>query len=140
MTKAGSERGNTALILVFLLFAFSLVILLLFDFSRIFIARSCTKKAANSAALAAAHEILYFNSENSKKAASDIAARNNCKLENIRITYDEVVVYVSKDLEFIFVKILGPDFITVYSVSKTEVVFPWDEKFNNCDRVKFDFN
>jgi uncharacterized membrane protein len=139
MHKIRSQSGNMSIFAVFLVFLLAFVALVLSDFSRILFTRTAAKKAADSAVLAASQEILYFNNENITGIAQKNAEENNCSLESVSINYDSAEVTVSKYLEFYFIKYFGPDGIKVYATSTVKVVFPWDEKFNACDRIRFDF-
>jgi len=124
----------------FLIILFSFIFLLLTDFTRIFILRSEVKKAANSAALAAGQDILYLRPEGVSRTAEQAALANGCDFENIIISYDEVTVEISKKINFLLISKIGPDSIRVYASSKVKVIFPWDEKFDSCERIRFDFS
>ncbi len=144
-----AQNGNISLFSVFLVFFIVIVFLILIDISRIFTARIIVKSAADAASLAAVQKMLYFelDSEEIKNTAKLIVDSNNCNLEYINIGYDEVNVEVSKNINFVLLSIIKENTIgfnvsrsaQIFAVSKAKVIYPWDEKFNSCKRVKFDF-
>ncbi len=136
--------GNIAIITIFVVIFFALIFLLIIDISRINTIKTIAKNAADSAALAAAQMLLFF--ENDKLEISNEikknVADNGCNLEELYVEYDKVIVCVSKDLDFAFMKILkifGLKPIRVFAKSKSEVIYPWDESFGYCKRYLFSF-
>ncbi len=62
-----SQGGNITILALVLIVFFAFVFLVLSDFCRIFIARSETKKAADSAALAVSQNLLFFDVDSAAK-------------------------------------------------------------------------
>jgi len=139
MIKIKSQKGNMSIFSIVLIILFTFTFLMLSDLSRIFIGRTIAKNAANSAALAVCQDILYFELEDINNTAKMVVESNNSNLESIEFNYDDVTISVSKNINFVFVKIFGMDSVKIYASSKGRVEFPWDEKFNTCKRIKFNF-
>jgi hypothetical protein len=125
-----------ALILV-ILFAF--LFLVMGDLCRIFVVREVTKKAADSASLAVAQNILFFDADFISDTAETYSDLNGCNLTGLKISYDEVVVTVEKKLDFLLLGSIYPDGCTVSSSSCSRIIFPWDEHFGFCKSYKFNY-
>ncbi|MBM3705017.1 MAG: hypothetical protein FJW66_00685 [Actinobacteria bacterium] len=132
--------GNISITAVFLLIFFAFIFLVLTDICRVFVVRSVTKKASDSAVLAISQQILFFeNEEEIESAAQQILDGNNCRLKNLNVSYDEVTVVAEKQLDFILLKCFGVRSCKIYSASRSKVIYPWDEKFGLCNRHRFDY-
>lgn len=113
--------------------------LVVFDLCRVFVAREITKNVSDSASLAVAQNLIFFENDNLEEIAKKIAEENKCKLIELRRDYDEIVVVVERELNFILIDKFTSKFSRVQSTSKTKVIYPWDSKFNYCKSYKFSF-
>lgn len=136
---SSKESGNISVVAVFLIILFAILFLILGDICRVFIVREATKKAADAVSLAVSQDILFFNIKESHRNAGIIAESNSCRLTDLKITYDKVLVTVEKDLDFLIIKSLYPGGCTIYASSCSRVIFPWDECFGFCDSYKFKY-
>ena len=118
---------------------FAFVFLILSDVCRIFIARSITKKAADSAALAVSQNLLFFDLDSAESLAKNIVERNNCGLVEVYIGYDEATVFAKKEVEFTFLKFAGFNSCEITSYSKAAVIYPWDESLGLCKSYRFGY-
>jgi hypothetical protein len=134
-----SQGGNITILALVLIIFFAFVFLALSDFCRIFIARSETKKAADSAALAVAQNLLFFDADQAKSLAKNIVEKNNCSLAEVHIGYDEAIVFVKKEVKFIFLKFAGFNSCEITSSSKAAVIYPWDESLGLCKSYRFGY-
>ena len=99
-----SQGGNISILALVLIIFFAFIFLVLSDFCRIFIARSETKKAADSAALAVSQNLLFFDVDSAQNLAKNIVEKNNCSLAEVYISYDQATVFAKKEVKFIFLK------------------------------------
>ena len=134
-----SQGGNITILALALIVFFAFVFLVLSDFCRIFIARSETKKAADSAALAVSQNLLFFEVDSAQSIAKNIVEKNNCDLAEVYIGYDEATVFVKKEVEFIFLKFAGFNSCDITSYSKAAVIYPWDESLGLCKSYRFGY-
>ena len=137
--KIYSYRGNISIIALVLVLLFAFIFLAVIDLCRIFIARECTKKAADSAALSAAQNILFFGYDKCFDDAREIAEKNYCYLCDLQVSYDEIVVTVKKDLNFILIARFFSDSPVITARSKTKVIYPWDDYFGLCNSYRFSY-
>jgi len=133
------NNGNISFLTLSVVIIFAVLFLLIFDLCQIFIARESTKNAADSASLAIAQNLLFFENLSCKTIADKIVSKNNCKLVGCKYNYDEVVVTVEKELNFILIDRLIPKYSKVRSTSKAKVIYPWDNKFSYCSTYKFGY-
>jgi hypothetical protein len=133
------QGGNIAIPALVLIVFFALVFLVLSDFCRIFIARSETKKAADSAALAVSQNMLFFDVDSAQGLAKNIVEQNGCKLAEVYTGYDDATVFAKKEVKFIFLKFAGFNSCEIISCSRAEVLFPWDESLGLCKSYRFGY-
>ncbi|GEM_PF-686205 len=139
-----NQAGNISIFVICFIIVISTAFLFVIDLSRIFTARLAAQNAANAAALAVGQKIIFFELQDYEifYTAKEAAEKNSCSLVKVIANYDEVNVLVSKKIDFMFwriFKILNLESLKVYSSSKVKITFPWDEKFNSCKRINFDF-
>lgn len=135
-----SQNGNISVMAIFFVIFFAFIFLLLSDFCRIFVIRSVTKKASDSASLAVSQQLLFFKSEDElKNMARQIVEQNKCGLRNFAVSYDEIIVSAERKLDFVLLQYFGTDGCMVYSVSKSKVIYPWDEELGLCRRYRFEY-
>lgn len=133
------SNGNISIFSLILTLIFALLFLLLIDFCRIFIAREITKKASDAAALAVAQNLIFFHNLDCRSIAEKVAAENNCYLAGCDLSYDEVTIVTGKEMKFILIDKFLPKSCMVQSVSKTKVIYPWDDFFGYCKFYKFNY-
>jgi uncharacterized membrane protein len=134
-----NQGGSITVLALVLIVFFAFVFLVLSDFCRIFIARSITKKAADSAALAVSQNLLFFDVDSVQIIAKNIVEKNNCSLAEVYISYDEVTVFAKKEVKFIFIKFAGFNGYEITSCSKAAVIYPWDESLGLCKSYRFGY-
>lgn len=134
-----SQGGNISILALVLIMFFALVFLVLSDFCRIFIARSETKKAADSAALAVSQNLLFFDVDPAQNLAKNIVEKNKCSLAEIYISYDQATVFAQKEVKFIFLKFAGFNSCEITSYSKAAVIYPWDQSLGLCKSYRFGY-
>ena len=134
-----SQGGNITVLALVLVVFFAFVFLILSDVCRIFIARSVTKKAADSAALAVSQNLLFFDVDLAESLAKNIVERNNCSLVEVYIGYDQATVFAKKEVEFTFLKFAGFKSCEITSYSKAAVIYPWDESLGLCKSYRFGY-
>ena len=133
------DSGNTALLVLVIVVILSILFLVVLDICQVFKVREETKNASDAASLAVAQNLLFFEKPDCIKVAEEVTRLNNCILVECICSYDSVTVTVEKSVKFFLIdKFIGGDSM-VKSTSKTEVVYPWDEKFNYCDSYRFSF-
>jgi hypothetical protein len=133
------NKGNTSFIVLAAVIVFSVLFMLIFDLCRIFIAREVTKNASDAASLAAAQDLLFLGDRDCIKAAEEVTTIKNCRLIECRCGYDEVIVTVEKEFDFILLDKLLPGDSSIKATSKAEVVYPWDENYGYCKSYKFSY-
>ena len=134
-----NESGNTQ---IFFLTAALLVIILflfLFDILKIFVYREVTKNVADSACLAAAQSLIYFEPEECKEIAGYIVDSNGCMMEKFYIDYNKIGVTVRKKINFLLTGKIFKKYSVIYSKSEAGIVFPWDDRFGYCDSYIFKY-
>jgi uncharacterized membrane protein len=134
-----SQGGNITIPALVLIVFFAFVFLALSDFCRIFIARSETKKAADSAALAVSQNLLFFDVDSAQGLAKNIVEKNDCRLSEVSIGYDQATVFAKKEVKFIFLKFAGFNSCEITSYSKAAVLYPWDESLGLCKSYRFGY-
>jgi len=134
-----SQGGNITILALVLVTFFAFVFLVLSDFCRIFIARSETKKAADSAALAVSQNLLFFDAGSAQSLARTIVEKNNCSLEEVYVGYEQATVFAKKEVKFIFLKFAGFNSTEITSYSKAAVIYPWDESLGLCKSYRFGY-
>jgi hypothetical protein len=134
-----SQGGNIIIPAMVLIVFFAFVFLALSDFCRIFIARSETKKAADSAALAISQNLLFFEVDSAQGLAKNIVEQNGCKLAEVYTSYDQATVFAKKEVKFIFLKFAGFNSCEITSCSRAEVLYPWDESLGLCKSYRFGY-
>jgi hypothetical protein len=134
-----SQGGNIMIPALVLVVFFAFVFSILSDFCRIFIARSETKKAADSAALAVSQNLLFFEVDSAQGLAKNIVEQNGCKLAEVYTGYDEATVFAKKEVKFIFLKFAGFNSCEIISSSRAKVLYPWDESLGLCKSYRFGY-
>jgi hypothetical protein len=132
------QRGNVSIILLSIIIILSVLLLTLYDLARIYTAREETKNAADSIVLAVSQNLLYFEDKERESIAEGMAAEHDCELSYLIADYDEVEACAEKQLKLFIVKLFFPETVRVRSVSRTNIIYPWDFKFNYCQHYKFD--
>lgn len=133
------NKGNASLFALVVISVSAILIMFIFDFCQIFIAREVTKKTSDAASLAVAQNLLFFENYDCSRVAERMAAVNDCILVECRYDYDEVTVTVQKKLDFILIKKLIPGYSEIRASSKAKVVFPWEQQFEYCRSYKFNY-
>lgn len=135
-----NENGNISItVLVFMIFiCFFLIIIL--DFSCIFVKREKTENVAEMLSLAISQELLSFKHNDIN--IEDILSAEYKNIENyeidINISYDEVIVTAKAPLNLLFAdKLLKKNSISSTATSK--IIYPWSEDFDFCKRYRFSF-
>ena len=140
MKLKDNENGNISMIvLVFIVFICIFLIIIL-DFSNIFIKREKTENIAEMLSLAVSQELLSFEYE-----GINIADILNTEYENINnyeidinIYYDEVSVTAKAPLNLFFVNRLMKK-NSISSTATAKILYPWGEDFEYCKKFKFSF-
>ncbi|MBU4293961.1 MAG: Tad domain-containing protein [Actinobacteria bacterium] len=135
----GKDKGNISMLALFLTIFFAFIFMVCIDLCRIYIARELTKGAADAASLSIAQNLLFFENFDYKNAAEEISSKNKCELVECYLDYDEVVVSMEKKLNFILINKFFPESCTVKSISKTKIIYPWDDYFGFCKNYEFNF-
>ena len=135
----GNSKGNISMLALFLTMFFAFLFMVCIDLCRIYIARELTKDAADAASLSIAQNLLFFENFDYINAAEEISSKNKCDLVECYLDYDEVVVIMGKKLNFILIDKFFPESCTVKSISKTKIIYPWDDYFGFCKNYEFNF-
>lgn len=133
------SSGNISILTMTLVALFAFLFLMLGDFYRIFTARTVSKSTANAVALALSQNLLFMESKEIPVIAKKIALDNNCSLTGVKIKYDEVIVLVEKNIDFVLLDIIGINNCRIRSVSKSKVIYPWDDSFGSCKQYRFEY-
>jgi secretion/DNA translocation related TadE-like protein len=133
------NKGNASFIILAAVVMFSVLFVFIFDLCQIFIAREVTKNASDAASLAAAQNLLFLIDRDCIKEAEKVTTVNNCRLIECRYEYDEVIVTVEKELDFLLLDKLLPGNSSIKATSKAEVIYPWDEYYGYCKSYKFGY-
>ncbi len=131
--------GNISILILTAVLVFAVLFLLMFDLCNIFIAREVTKNASDAASLAVAQNILFLENLNLNEIAGKTAGMSGCILVECKCDYDEVLVTVEKELDFILIGRLMPGYGRVRSTSKARVIYPWEEQFDYCRSYRFSY-
>ena len=134
-----NSNGNISFLALTVVLIFSFLFMLLFDISQIFVAREVTKNTADSIALSIAQDLLFFEENKINQKAKELAIESGCSISDIKYDYDVVRVEVSKELKYIFIDKFFPRYKKIKSFSKTQVIFPWDDKFSYLKSYKFSY-
>jgi hypothetical protein len=134
-----NNKGNISILALFLIMFFAFLFMVCIDLCRIYIARELTKNAADAVSLSIAQNLLFFENYDYKNAAEEISGKNKCELVQCCLDYDEVVVVTGKKLNFILIDKFFPESCTVKSISKTKIIYPWDDYFGFCKNYEFNF-
>ncbi len=133
------QKGNVSLTVMtsaVLLFVFFFI---LFDLTRIFVAREQTKNASDAAVLAAAQNLIYFDQDKSRAIARKAAGEHGCRLVYIEVGYDEVIVCAEIEPDLALIDRFFPQGLRIQSVSSAKVLYPWDHGFGYCSYYQFDY-
>ncbi|MHB1348138.1 MAG: hypothetical protein ACYCXK_11685 [Candidatus Humimicrobiaceae bacterium] len=132
-------QGNLSILMAVSMLAAALIFFSLFDIFTLYTAREHTKSASDAIVLAAAQNLLFFNEDEIIAMADETGRKNECEIDSIEFDYDKITVTTCKKVNFMFAgKVLRKSGI-VYSTSKAKVIYPWDERFKNCDFFIFEF-
>ncbi len=134
-----NRKGNISILALVSVIFITFLFLLVFDLCQIFIARENTKNASDAASLAVAQNLVFFESKNLREIAQKVVEKNKCILVDCIYDYDEVVVIAEEELNFILISKFTSKYNRVQSISKTEVIYPWDRRFGFCKYYKFDY-
>jgi hypothetical protein len=131
------ERGNISLPAVISSLILLVLFLAVFDLVRIFVYREETKKASEAICLAVAQDKLFFDDVDIPETISGF--KNNCRLHDIRISYDEVYAVTEKKADLIFLDIFFRKSILIRSAAKVKITFPWEEGDGYCQSYYFNY-
>ncbi|MCL4378758.1 MAG: pilus assembly protein TadG-related protein [Actinobacteria bacterium] len=132
-----NKSGNISIFTIILIFIFALLFLLIIDFSRIFTAREITKNASDAAALAVAQNILFFENSDYEETVIEVLKRNNCFLDYLDLSYDEITVAAGKEMKFLLIDKFFPGKFKIKSESEVKILYPWDDFFAYCKFYEF---
>ena len=134
-----NTKGNLSILMALLTLMSALLFVSMFDIFQLYIAREHTKNASDAIALAVAQNLLFFEEDEIFIIIDEISKKNDCEIDSINFSYEEITVTTVKTVRFIFAGKILKNSRTVYSTSSVKVSYPWDEKFKNCDSFEFDF-
>lgn len=134
-----NTKGNLSILMVLLTLIAALLFVSVFDILQLYIAREHTKNASDAIALAVAQNLLFFEEDEIFIITDEISKKNDCEIDSIKFSYEEITVTTVKTVKFIFAGKILKNSGMVYSTSRVKVTYPWDEKFKNCDWFEFDF-
>jgi hypothetical protein len=134
-----STKGNISILLALLTLMAALLFVSVFDIFALYIAREHTKNASDAIALAVAQNLLFFDEDEIMIITDEISKKNDCEIDSIKFSYEEITVTTFKKVKFIFAGKILKKGDTVYSTSNVKVIYPWDERFKNCDSFIFEF-
>jgi len=137
--SVSGNYGNISFLTMAITVFFSILFVVIFDICQIFIAREETKNASDAASLAAAQNLLFFDSNRCCEIADEVAELNGCDMTGCSSGYDEAVVEAEKSVSFIMLDKLFKVSGKVTSISRARVLYPWDEHFNFCDSYEFSY-
>ncbi|HAX17285.1 MAG TPA: hypothetical protein DCY00_01630 [Actinobacteria bacterium] len=135
-----NENGSISIIMPVFIILICIFMIIVFDFSKIFIKREKTENIAEMLSLAVSQELLSFRNNNIH--ISDILGTDQESLKDyeidIRVDYDEVIVTAKTPLNLVFIdRLLQAESISSTSVS--EILYPWSDDFDFCKKYKFNF-
>jgi len=131
--------GNISILVLTLLLLSGFILALLFDYCRIFNARTQAKNASDSAALAISQNLIFFDEENILEIVEAIVHHNDCNIIKVNIEYNEAIVEVTRVVNFILIDKLGFQDCRVFSSSSSRVIYPWDQVWEACGMYKFEY-
>lgn len=133
------NKGNISFLVLAVVVIFSILLLLIFDLCQIFIAREETKNASDAVSLAVAQNLLFFEYSYCSMIAEELARKNNCELVEYSYDYDNVIVTVEKTPDFVLIDKFMTKDSSIRSTSKTNVIYPWDDRFGYCKTYEFGY-
>ena len=134
-----NTKGNLSILMALITLMAALFFVSVFDIFQLYIAREHTKNASDAIALAVAQNLLFFEEDEIFIITDEISKKNDCEIDSIKFSYEEITVATVKTVKFIFAGKILKNNGMVYSTSRVKVTYPWDEKFKNCDWFEFDF-
>jgi len=134
-----NTKGNLSILMALITLMAALFFVSVFDIFQLYIAREHTKNASDAIALAVAQNLLFFEEDEIFIITDEISKKNDCEIDSIKFSYEEITVTTVKTVKFIFAGKILKNNGMVYSTSRVKVTYPWDEKFKNCDWFEFDF-
>ena len=134
-----NTKGNLSILMALITLMAALFFVSVFDIFQLYIAREHTKNASDAIALAVAQNLLFFEEDEIFIITDEISKKNDCEIDSIKFSYEEITVTTVKTVKFIFAGKILKNNGMVYSTSRVKVIYPWDEKFKNCDWFEFDF-
>ena len=133
------NRGSISFFVLAVVIIFSILFLFIFDLCQIFVAREETKNAADAVSLAVAQNLLFFEDSYCNMIAEELARKNNCVLVEYSYDYDNVIVTVEKTPDFVLIDKFMTKNSSIRSTSKTNVIYPWDDRFGYCKTYEFGY-
>ena len=133
------NRGSISFFVLAVVIIFSILFLLIFDLCQIFVAREETKNTADAVSLAVAQNLLFFEDSYCNMIAEELARKNNCVLVEYSYDYDNVIVTVEKTPDFVLIDKFMTKNSSIRSTSKTNVIYPWDDRFGYCKTYEFGY-
>lgn len=133
------NRGSISFLMLVVVIIFSILFLLIFDLCQIFVAREETKNASDAVSLAVAQNLLFFEDSYCNMIAEELARKNNCVLVEYSYDYDNVIVTVEKTPDFVLIDKFMTKNSSIRSTSKTNVIYPWDDRFGYCKTYEFGY-
>ena len=133
------QTGNVSLIIMVSAVLLFLFFFILFDLTRIFVAREQTKNASDAAVLAAAQNLIYFDQDKSRAIARKVVNEHGCRLVYIQIGYDEVIACAEVEPNLTLIDRFFAQGLYIQSVSRSKVLYPWDHGFGYCSYYQFDY-
>ena len=133
------NEGNISFLVLAAVIIFSILFLLIFDLCQVFLAREETKNASDAISLAVAQNLLFFEDSYCNMIAEELARKNNCILVEYSYDYDNVIVTVEKTPDFVLIDKFMTKNSSIRSTSKTNVTYPWDDRFGYCKTYKFGY-
>jgi len=133
------KRGNISFLVLAVVIIFSILFLLIFDLCQVFVAREETKNASDAVSLAVAQNLLFFEDSYCNMIAEELARKNNCVLVGYSYDYDNVIVTVEKTPDFVLIDKFMTKNSSIRSTSKTNVIYPWDDRFGYCRTYEFGY-
>jgi hypothetical protein len=134
-----STKGNLSILLILSTLMIAILFISVIDIFQLYIAREHTKNASDAIALALAQNLLFFDADEILITSDEISKKNGCEIESIKLGYEEITVTTLKKIEFMFAGKIFKSNNTVYSTSSVKVIYPWDERFKNCDSFILEF-
>lgn len=135
-----NQNGSISIIIPVFIIFICIFLVIIFDFSKIFIKREETENIAEMLSLAVSQELLSFRNNNIHIA--DMLGNYQESIKDyeidIKIDYDEVIVTAKTPLNLVLIdRLVQADSISSTSVS--EVLYPWSDDFDFCKKYKFNF-